>query len=202
MAEDVLSQNLLFTLNGAPALAYASDDGAFIQGAKISATDIEASNGVIHVIDAVILPPAFETDATSNIVEVAVANGNFTILALALETAGLVDAVSNNGPFTVFAPTDAAFEAALNQLGITAEDLLADKEALTNILLYHVAVGALDSGAVLGSEAIWMANGDPAVVDADALSIAGVGINTDLIDIEASNGIIHVIDFVMLPPDK
>jgi transforming growth factor-beta-induced protein len=200
LAADVLSQNLLSTLNGAPALAYTGEDGAYIQNAKIVTTDIEASNGVIHVIDAVILPPAFETEATSNIVETAVANGSFTILAQALQTAGLVDVLAEKGPFTVFAPTDAAFEAALAELGITAEQLLADTETLTNILLYHVTVGALDSTAVLGSEALWMANGDPAAIDAEALTIAGAPINADLIDIEASNGIIHVINFVMLPP--
>ena len=108
--------------------------------------------------------------------------------------------LANNGPFTVFAPTDAAFEAALGELGITAEELLSDTELLTDILLYHVAVGALDSGAVLASDAIWMANGDGAAIDAGALTIAGGEINADLIDIEASNGIIHVINFVMLPP--
>lgn len=199
-AEDVLDRNLLITLNGAPALAYVGEMGAYIQNAMIVSTDIKASNGVIHVIDAVILPPAYESEATDDIVVTAVNNGSFTVLAAALESAGLVEALQGVGPFTVFAPTDAAFEAALADLGITAEELLADTELLTNILLYHVTVGALDSAAVVGSESIPMANGDMAVVDAEALTIGGAALNGGLLDISASNGIIHVLDYVMLPP--
>ncbi len=199
MAADVLEQNLLFTLNGAPALVYASDEGAFIQGAPISATDIEASNGVIHVIDAVILPPAYETEATADIVDTAVENGSFTVLAAALEATGLLEAMKTRGPWTVFAPTDAAFEALLSDLGVTAEELLA-REDLAEILLYHVTVGAYRSADVVAAEALWMANGQPAAIDAEALTIAGVALNAGLLDIETSNGIIHVIDYVMLPP--
>lgn len=199
-AEDVLSRNLLFTLNGAPALAYANEMGAYIQNAMIVQTDIAASNGIIHVIDAVILPPTFATDATDDVVTTAVNNGSFTILATALQSAGLVDVLQGNGPFTVFAPTDDAFAAALADLGITAEELLADTELLTNILLYHVTVGALDSAAVIASESIPMANGEMAPVDVEALTVGGAALNAGLLDIAASNGIIHVLDYVMLPP--
>merc|ERR1719428_2726767 len=88
-----------------------------VNDATVTTADLECSNGVIHVIDAVLLPPAKK--AAPTIVETAVANGNFKTLAAALTEAKLVDALSGEGPFTVFAPTDTAFEAALTALGIT-----------------------------------------------------------------------------------
>jgi uncharacterized surface protein with fasciclin (FAS1) repeats len=200
MAEDVLSINLLKTVNGDYAIAYLNGDAAYINGAQIVTTDIEASNGVIHVIDSVILPPAYTSDATQNIVEVAAADGRFTTLLAAAEAAGLADTLSNEGPWTVFAPTDDAFTAAFEALGITADDLLADTETLTDILLYHVTVDGLDAAAVTGREFLPMANGDLAPI---TVSDAGAFIGDAQIiitDLETSNGIIHVIDAVLLPP--
>ncbi|HRF96824.1 MAG TPA: fasciclin domain-containing protein, partial [Aggregatilineales bacterium] len=85
------------------------------------------------------------TAETANIVETAVAGSDFTVLVQALEAAGLVDALSADGPFTVFAPTDAAFTALLETLGLTAEELLGNTELLTGVLQYHVVAGALQA---------------------------------------------------------
>ena len=200
MAADVLDQNLLETVEGSFALAYANDDGAFINQAGIVSTDIEASNGVIHVIDAVILPPSYESDADASIVDVAAGDEQFSTLVAAVTEAGLAETLAERGPFTVFAPTNAAFEAAFEALGITAEDLLADQELLTDILLYHVSLGALDAEAVTGRASLPMLNGDVASIEIREGNAYIDDAQIVATDIEASNGIVHVIDAVILPP--
>lgn len=129
----------------------------------------------------------------------------FTILAAALEAAGLTETITTGGPFTVFAPTDAAFEAALTELGITAEALLADTDLLTDILLYHVVPGGLTSSLIVG-----MGGGDVTTVQGETLSVEvtdmGVVINGTVnviaVDTLAANGVVHVIDGVLLPPGE
>lgn len=135
------------------------------------------------------------TPATNTIVDVAVANGNFTILTAALTRAGLVDDLQGTGPFTVFAPTDAAFAAS----GITLNDVnTMPVDELDDILLYHVVSGEVGSSQV------------PA--RANALSgitllfdtTSGVQVNDATVvtaDVQADNGVIHVIDSVLIPPD-
>ena len=173
-------------------------------GANIVTKDIYTSNGVIHVIDAVVVGDVAIPEPAQSIVDVAVANGNFTILATALEAAGLVGTLSNlDAQFTVFAPTDAAF--ALLPAG-TVESLLADPQALANILLYHVITDAtIMADAAIGvaqsdNKKVTMANGQMA-----ALSLGGSNlyVNTSHVgtaDVMAANGVIHVIDTVMMPP--
>jgi transforming growth factor-beta-induced protein len=194
-AEDITSGGPLFyTLEGSPIQANVIDGNVVINGeATVVQPDLEATNGVIHVIDSVLLPPAYETEAEQNIAEVATEQGSFETLLAAAEAAGLVPALTGEGPFTVFAPTDAAFEAALADLGLTADELLADTDTLTNILLYHIALGAFDSAAVTETESYTMLNGQE-------LAVADIPL-TDTLDVEASNGIIHVIDGVLLPPE-
>ena len=145
--------------------------------------------------------PAYRSGATppmKNIVQVAVENGNFNTLVAAVKAAGLVETLSGPGPFTVFAPTDAAF-AKLPKGTIDA--LIADKEKLTAILTYHVL-----SGKVVASD-ITRANGaEPTTINGQKLDIevrAGkVFVNQAQVtaaDIAASNGVIHVIDAVLIP---
>jgi uncharacterized surface protein with fasciclin (FAS1) repeats len=162
-----------------------------IDNAEVIITDIEASNGVIHVIDAVILPEA------RTIVDIAVEDGRFTTLVTALTEAGLVETLQGDGPFTVFAPTDDAFGALPEG---TIEGLLADIPALTNILLYHVVDGKVMAADVVeldGQEvetlsgSTFMVKLDNGVYVGDAMVI--------ITDIEASNGVIHVVDSVLLP---
>ena len=140
--------------------------------------------------------PAFADGHGMDIVDTAAAAGNFTTLLAAAEAAGLVDTLKSEGPFTVFAPTDEAF-AALPEG--TVEGLLADTDALTAVLTYHVVAGKVMSGdlsnnmmagTVNGAEITIMTEGGVMVNDANVVAA----------DIEASNGVIHVIDAVILPP--
>lgn len=127
----------------------------------------------------------------------------FTVLVEAVVAADLAGALSGPGPFTVFAPTDAAFVALLGQLGVSKEALLADTELLTSVLLYHVV-----SGRVLAADVVGLDGQDVETLNGETIRIAvedgGVVLNGDVnvvaTDIEASNGVIHVIDKVLLPP--
>ena len=172
------------TLQGAPATIAVA--GPTIDGVSIIAADIEALNGVIHVIDEVLLPP--------NIVEIAIANTNFSTLVTAVVAAGLADTLANDGPFTVFAPTDAAF-AALPP-GVL-DDLLADPDYLRQVLLYHVVPGRVLSTDLVDGK-VATAQGAAALIDVAGPTIDGVSIIAA--DIQALNGVIHVIDEVLLPP--
>jgi uncharacterized surface protein with fasciclin (FAS1) repeats len=134
--------------------------------------------------------------AKMDIVDTAVAAGNFTTLAAALKEAGLVDTLKGAGPFTVFAPTDEAF--AKLPPG-TVEGLLKDKAKLTAILTYHVVAGKVMAKDVAGMTTATTVNGAPVAIDASAGVKVGGAMVTKA-DIEASNGVIHVIDTVMMPP--
>ncbi|MEO8273643.1 MAG: fasciclin domain-containing protein [Chloroflexota bacterium] len=136
--------------------------------------------------------------ALVDIVETASAAGSFGTLLQAATAAGLVDTLKGPGPFTVFAPTDAAF-AALPEG--TLEGLLADPEALKDILLYHVVSGAVESTAVVGLTSATAVNGDKITITVkDGSVYLNDTVKVVTTDIKASNGIIHVIDAVLLPP--
>ena len=166
--------------------------------ANITATDIRASNGVIHVIDKVILP------ANRNIVETAIAsNPEFSILVEAVVAANLQGTLSGTGPFTVFAPTNAAFAALLTELGTSKEALFADTALLTKVLTYHVVPSRVLKAEVPVGPAITTANGETLTVNA-ALAITdrrGRTANITGTDVLTTNGVIHVIDKVILPQD-
>lgn len=134
--------------------------------------------------------------AKKNIVEVAVGAGSFQTLVAAVKAAGLVDTLSSKGPFTVFAPSDAAFEKLPKGM---VEKLLADKKTLTQILTYHVVPGRILSKDISGTSFAKTAQGQSLLVKADK---SGVSIDSAKVvkaDIMASNGVIHVIDSVILP---
>ncbi|MFN3333766.1 MAG: fasciclin domain-containing protein, partial [Caldilinea sp.] len=205
MSTDLSDGMMADTVQGSPITISIADGVVKVNDAQVVVADIEASNGVIHVIDAVILPPSDEEESAGaeslgSIAEVAAAAGGFSTLLTAVTEAGLVDALSGEGPFTVFAPTDEAF-AALPEG--TIENLLADPQgALTDILLYHVVSGKVMSSdlsdgmtaATLQGAPITITIADGVVKINDATVIAP--------DIEASNGVIHVIDAVILPPSE
>jgi transforming growth factor-beta-induced protein len=136
------------------------------------------------------------------IVDVAVAADDFTTLVAAVQAAGLVDTLSGPGPYTVFAPTDKAFAAALDALGISAEELLADTDALTSILTYHVVDGAVPAADVvtLDGQSVATLNGADVTITVDGETVMVNDANVVAVDVMASNGIIHVIDSVLLPP--
>ncbi len=138
--------------------------------------------------------------AKSDIVDTAVAAGNFTTLAAALQAAGLIDTLKGAGPFTVFAPTDAAF--AKLPAG-TVENLLKPetKAKLVDILTYHVVAGKVDAKTAVTLDEATMVNGDKADIQVTGKTVTIDGANISATDIMSSNGIIHVIDSVMMPPE-
>jgi uncharacterized surface protein with fasciclin (FAS1) repeats len=139
----------------------------------------------------------------TSVLDLAVEAGQFSTLIAAVEAAGLGDTLEGEGPFTVLAPTDAAFAEALTALDISAEDLLADTETLTAILTYHVLPEAADSQlvAALDGQSVATVNGQSiqvSVVDGQILVDEATVVSADL---RADNGIVHVINGVLLPPD-
>ena len=200
LASDVVKLSEAQTVAGEPITIKVEGDKVFINDAQVIITDIEASNGVIHVIDTVILPPSMTAEAKKDIVDIAAADGRFTTLVAAVQAAGLVDTLKGEGPFTVFAPTDDAF--AKLPAG-TLETLLKpeNKQQLTNILLYHVLPGKVMASEVkdgliadtaLGTSVFFKVDMGKAYINEAQIIIT---------DIEASNGVIHVIDTVILPKD-
>lgn len=139
--------------------------------------------------------PALADSHSMDIVDTAVAAGSFTTLVAAVEAAGLVDTLKGEGPFTVFAPTDEAF-AALPEG--TVEALLGDIPALTAILTYHVVPGAVMSGDLSDGMMAETVNGQSVTISLGE-GVMVDGANVVAADIAASNGVIHVIDAVILP---
>lgn len=140
------------------------------------------------------LPVAFAAEP-KDIVDTAVEAGNFTTLVQAVQAAGLVETLKGAGPFTVFAPTDAAFAKIPPE---TLQGLLADKEALTKVLTYHVVPGKVMAADVAALETAATVEGSEIAIDTSS----GVKVDEATVvatDIEASNGVIHVIDTVIMP---
>jgi len=134
------------------------------------------------------------------IVDIAASTEGFSTLVAAVQAAGLVETLSGEGPFTVFAPTDEAFAAALEALGLTAEQLLADTDTLTAVLTYHVIAGKVMSSDLSDGMTATTVNGADVTFSVSAAGVKVNDANVVAADIEASNGVIHVIDAVILPP--
>lgn len=182
------------TVNGQRVDISASDAGVTLDAANVITTDIECSNGIIHVIDSVLLPES------GTLVDVASSAGSFRTLLAAANAAGLVPTLSGAGPLTIFAPTDEAFSALPK--GTVASLLQPEnKSKLAEILKYHVVAGRVYSEDALSlSSAPTVAGPSIAIIPTDT----GANINTARLlqtDIDASNGVIHVIDRVLLPSD-
>ena len=162
---------------------------------NITATDIQASNGVVHLLDRVLLP------ADKDIVATASALPDFSILVEAVVAAGLVSTLQGAGPFTVFAPTNAAFAALLTELGVTKDALLANKTLLTQVLTYHVLGARVLKAEVPVGTAIATLQGQTFTIGADLQITDRRGRTSQIIgtDVFTSNGVIHVIDRVLLP---
>jgi transforming growth factor-beta-induced protein len=202
MASDVAGMTSASTVLGKDVTIKADMGNVYINDAKVILTDIETSNGVIHVIDSVLLPPVDEAAATDkkDIVDTAVADGRFTTLVAAVQAAGLVDTLKGEGPFTVFAPTDDAF--AKLPAG-TLDELLKpeNKQKLSDILLYHVVSGKVMAADVVGlTSAPTVLGKDIKVTVKDGKVYLNDTVQVIITDVEASNGVIHVIDAVLLPP--
>jgi transforming growth factor-beta-induced protein len=202
MAADVTALTSATTVLGKDVTVKVDMGNVYINDAQVVITDIATSNGVIHVINAVLLPPTEEAamEEKNTIVDIAVADGRFTTLVAALTAAELVETLSGEGPFTVFAPTDDAF-AALPAGTLDTLLLPESKQALTDILLYHVV-----SGKVMAADVVTLTSA-PTVLGKDVTITVKDGkvflndtVEVVITDIEASNGVIHVIDAVLLPP--
>jgi uncharacterized surface protein with fasciclin (FAS1) repeats len=162
---------------------------------NITATDIQASNGVVHLVDKVLLP------ADKNIVATASALPDFSILVEAVVAAGLVPTLQGAGPFTVFAPTNAAFAALLTELGVTKQALLANTALLTSVLTYHVVPGRVLKADVPVNTAITTVQGQTFTINASLAITDSRGRQSSIVatDVFTSNGVIHVVDKVLLP---
>ena len=199
MAADVTGLKSATTLLGKDVAVKVDMGNVYINDAKVIITDIETSNGVIHVVDAVILPPTEEA-ASNTIVDIAVADGRFTTLVAAVTAADLVETLSGEGPFTVFAPTDDAF-AALPEGTLDSLLLPENKQQLTDILLYHVVSGKVMAADVVTLPSATTVFGkDVTITVKDGKVFLNDTVEVIITDIEASNGVIHVIDAVLLPP--
>ncbi|NJN54671.1 MAG: fasciclin domain-containing protein [Anaerolineae bacterium] len=199
-AEAVVGLNAATTVAGEDVSITLEGSEVILNGtSKVIITDIEADNGIIHVIDTVLIPPSMAAEELPSIAEIAVENGNFTTLVSALEAAGLVDTLAGEGEFTVFAPTDDAF-AALPEG--TVDALLADPEgALTQILTYHVVGGAVYAADVVDLASAPTLQGEEIAISVDGDTVyLNETVAVVITDIQASNGVIHVIDGVLLPP--
>ena len=192
-AADVVKVKKAKTVEGADVNVKVSDKGVMINNAKVLKTDIMCSNGVIHVIDTVLMPPA-----PKDIVDTAVAAGSFNTLVAAVKAAGLVDTLKGDGPFTVFAPTDDAF-AKLPKAAIA--DLLKpeNKGKLTAILTYHVVPGKVMAADVVNLDSAKTAQGSNVAIMTKDGNVMVDGAKVVATDIECANGVIHVIDTVIMP---
>ncbi|MCU0466429.1 MAG: fasciclin domain-containing protein, partial [Anaerolineae bacterium] len=202
-------------------LVTVGEEGVMVNDSNVVAVDIAASNGIVHVIDAVLVPDLGDEEMmeegememmeepTLSIAETVIAAAEsadapeFTVLLAAVLAAdpSIAATLTDGGPYTVFAPTDAAFTALLEALGVTAEDVLADTELLNTVLAYHVVPGTFSAATVVaaaGEEGFSVAtlNGvlDIAVVDGGV--VINEGVNVIATDIYATNGVVHVIDAV------
>ncbi|MDG2200845.1 MAG: fasciclin domain-containing protein [Phycisphaerales bacterium] len=194
-ATEVIGSSGSRTVNGQWVDFTYGPNGAFIDNARITTTDIECSNGTIHIIDQVILPTG------KNIVATASDTGTFNTLLAAAEATGLARNLGHDGPYTVFAPTDDAF-ARLGKKNIEELLLPENKDKLARILGNHVVSGRIYSPDALAAGhaktlagthlTISMVEGRARVGDANLL----------LTDIDASNGVIHVIDTVLIPSEE
>ncbi len=184
-----------------------NDEGIFINGVKVTVADLEADNGVVHVIDVLLLPEEYQSlaELPETVVDIATSNNDFSILVAALTredlTIDFVGALTGEGPFTVFAPTNAAFAALLAELGATSLDDI-DTATLEAVLQMHVLAGkvmstdlseGLTAETLLGQELRFSLEGGATVTDPN-----GRVSNITAVDIEAQNGVVHVIDAVIL----
>ena len=190
-----LVEGFVPTVNGA-AVEVSLQGGVFINQAEVTLPDLKFRRGVIHVIDEVLLPP------TQNIVEIAIDNPDFSILVEAVVKADLAGVLSGEGPFTVFAPTNDAFVELLGILGASSLDDI-PVDVLTDVLLYHVVAGRVFSSDLSSGPVTTL--GGEFVVDLSSLTIDDSGSDqnanliVELLNIQGTNGVIHVIDKVLLP---
>jgi transforming growth factor-beta-induced protein len=186
-ARELLFKGKIETLLGSKVKVRFNEKGEVVLNdtVKIVKRDIQASNGIVHVIDAVLIPP-------KSILEIASSDPRFTTLVSAVQSAGLVETLSGKGPFTVFAPTNDAF---------AKLSAIPSGDVLKQVLLYHVAAGDFDTKDLLWKGMVNTVQGKDVHVEfkSGALVLNGK-VKVIVSNLEASNGIVHVIDTVLIPP--
>ena len=184
-AEDVIAAGEVETIQGQTVSVEVVDGDVILNGnVKVIMADIEASNGVVHIIDAVLLP-------LPSIVDIAIATPELSTLVEALQAADLVETLQGDGPFTVFAPTNDAF---------AALDSIPEGEALVDVLLYHVASGQFFAEDVIAAGEVTTIQGETVTVEViDGDVILNGSVKVIMADVEASNGVVHVINAVLIP---
>jgi len=193
MAADLQASQAPATLQGLKIMVEKSSTGVTFGGAKVTTADIPCANGVIHVIDAVVLPPSM------NVVQTAQASPDFSVLVEAVVKANLATTLSGAGPFTLFAPTNTAFDAALTALSITKTELLARSD-LADILKYHVLSGKIMAEDLKATQSPATLQGSTVAVLKDGSQVTFGGAKVTAANIACSNGVIHQINKVVLPP--
>lgn len=191
-AADVANLTSVPTVNGKELFVSVEGGEVYVDGRRVSQTDIVVENGVIHVLDGVLLP-----ELILDIVETAQNAGGFNSLLAAVEAAGLTEVLKGEGPFTLLAPTDAAFAKIPADV---LDGLLADVDALTEVLTYHVIDGEAPASVVAQLDAATTLQGGEVAISVAEDGTVRINDSTVLLtDIMTRNGIIHAIDTVLLP---
>jgi len=143
-----------------------------------------------------------DEEMMGDVLEVAAAEGDLGVFLEALEAAGIMDDLHGEGPFTLFIPTDEAFSSYLNEAGMSQEEVFAGAEMLQAILNFHIVNEMEDAEMVMGmsGESFTTASGEALEVTVDGDTVMVANATIERYDIEASNGVIHVIDTVLIPP--
>jgi len=187
-ASDVVKLSSAKTLEGSSVLIKVNKGGVFVNQAKVTMPDVMASNGVIHVINKVLIPP-------KNIVATAKAAGMFTTLTALLKKSGLAGTLAKKGPFTVFAPTDAAF-AKVPKATLAA--LAKNKAKLRAVLLYHVVKGQVTAAQAMKLRSAKTLEGRSLKIRVEGGKVIVGGATVTKADVLASNGVIHAINKVLI----
>ena len=186
---------MIMTIQGQDVTVTLNNGNVFINNAQVTVADIVATNGVVHVIDAVLLPEP--TVNNGSVLDIIVNSPDHNTLETAVIAAGLAGTLSGTGPFTVFAPTDAAFAAVPSG---TLDALLADPNGLlTDVLLHHVVGTTAFSGDLSNGQLLNTLLGDDVLVTIDNGQVSIDNATVTVADIEATNGVVHVIDAVLVP---
>ena len=195
-AADVVKLTSAKTAEGRSLAIKVVNGSVFVDGAQVTTPDVEATNGVIHVIDSVLIPQEATATASKTIVQTAVAAGSFKTLASLLKKAGLVGTLQGKGPFTVFAPTDAAFAKVPKA---TLASLAKNKAKLRSVLLYHVVKGNVPAAKVVMLRSAKTLNGKAVSIRVNGGNVLVGGARVTTADVKASNGVIHVVNKVLIP---
>ena len=202
-AADVLSQPASQTLLAKPIFFSQEDDGCvFVNNSLVSSVDFDVSNGVIHAIEDVLIPdlPPFQGFGfeVPDVVQTLAGDSNFSTLLTAVQVAGL-DPVLLSGTYTIFAPTNAAFDALPDG---TLDALLKDPDALADVLLYHVVGGPRFANEVTTSTGFRTLQGERISFSTDGVDFFVNQARIEATDTVNANGVVHTIDSVLLPPTE